>query len=50
VFGGTAPLVATALLKACHGSWVPVAISVMAGTSISLLSTTLAPETRGAAL
>jgi MHS family metabolite:H+ symporter-like MFS transporter len=45
--GGIAPLVATALLSAFSGSWVPIAVYMFVLSSISFLTTFLAPETKG---
>ncbi|MFC7392703.1 MFS transporter [Scopulibacillus cellulosilyticus] len=36
--GGTAPMIATALIEAFHGSWVPVAWYIIIVAAISLLS------------
>lgn len=44
--GGTAPLIATALLKAFHGSWVPVAVYMMITGLISLGAILAVRETK----
>ncbi|MCI2417329.1 MHS family MFS transporter [Saccharopolyspora sp. K220] len=44
--GGVAPLICAALLAAFSGSWIPVAIYMMAMMAISLVASLLAPETR----
>lgn len=44
--GGTAPMVASALLAAT-GSWIPLAIYFVVMASIGLVTTFFAPETRG---
>lgn len=44
--GGTAPLVATALLKTFHGSWVPVAVYMMITGLISLGAILAVRETK----
>ncbi|WP_223839918.1 MFS transporter [Saccharopolyspora pogona] len=44
--GGVAPLICTALLTAFSGSWIPVAIYMMAMMAISLVASLLAPETK----
>ncbi|WP_125132934.1 MFS transporter [Microbacterium sp. 10M-3C3] len=47
IAGGFTPLIATALIAASGGSWIPIAV-LMCGTAIvTLVSTALAPETRG---
>lgn len=43
--GGIAPLVCSALVTAFSGSWIPVAIYMMAMMGISLVTTIKAPET-----
>ncbi|CAG7845219.1 Inner membrane metabolite transport protein YhjE [Pseudoclavibacter triregionum] len=40
--GGTAPLIATGLMEAFHGSWVPVAVFIIAMAVISIVSILLA--------
>ena len=47
VAGGTAPLVATALLRAYGDSFVPVALYVMATGVVSLVCILLTRETKG---
>jgi MHS family shikimate/dehydroshikimate transporter-like MFS transporter len=47
VAGGPAPLIATALLAAAGGSPWPVALWLIGTAVITLVSVTLAPETRG---
>ena len=44
--GGTAPMVASALLAAT-GSWIPLAIYFMVTAGIGFITTFFAPETRG---
>jgi MFS family permease len=44
--GGVAPLICTALVTAFSGSWVPVAVYMMVVTTVSLIATRMAPETR----
>ncbi|MGP4016211.1 MFS transporter [Saccharopolyspora sp. 5N708] len=44
--GGVAPLICAALLTAFAGSWIPVAIYMMAMMAISLVASLLAPETK----
>ncbi|GGJ01870.1 MFS transporter [Saccharopolyspora subtropica] len=44
--GGTGPLVCSALVAWASGSWVPVAILMMAVTVVSLIATVRTPETR----
>lgn len=44
--GGVAPLICAALLTAFDGSWIPVAIYMMAMMAISLVASLLAPETK----
>ncbi|WP_240694541.1 MFS transporter [Cryobacterium sp. SO1] len=43
--GGIAPLISSALVTAFSGSWIPVAIYMMAMMGISLFATIKAPET-----
>ena len=43
--GGVAPLICSALITAFSGSWIPVAIYMMAVMAISLATTLKAPET-----
>lgn len=43
--GGIAPLICSALVTAFSGSWIPVAIYMMAMMGISLFTTIKAPET-----
>lgn len=43
--GGIAPLICSALVTAFSGSWIPVAIYMMAMMGISLVTTIKAPET-----
>lgn len=43
--GGVAPLICSALITAFSGSWIPVAIYMMAMMAISLATTLKAPET-----
>lgn len=45
--GGTAPLIATALLSRYDNSYVPVAIYLMLASSLSLLAILLTKETKG---
>lgn len=45
--GGTAPLIATALLSRFDNSYVPVAIYLMLASSLSLLAILLTKETKG---
>ncbi|MFJ2173510.1 MFS transporter [Streptomyces sp. NPDC101062] len=44
--GGVAPLICTALVTAFSGSWIPVAVYMMLVTTVSLIATRMAPETR----
>ncbi|RDG35493.1 MFS transporter, partial [Streptomyces corynorhini] len=44
--GGVAPLVCTALVTAFSGSWIPVAVYMTLITTVSLVATRMAPETR----
>ncbi|WP_326613102.1 MHS family MFS transporter [Streptomyces scopuliridis] len=43
--GGVAPLICTALVTAFSGSWIPVAVYMMLVTTVSLITTRMAPET-----
>jgi MFS family permease len=44
--GGVAPLICAALMTAFSGSWIPVAIYMMAMMGISLVASLMAPETK----
>ncbi|MFJ8000364.1 MFS transporter [Streptomyces sp. NPDC096310] len=44
--GGVAPLICTALVTAFSGSWIPVAVYMTLVTTVSLIATRMAPETR----
>ncbi|MBI5536843.1 MAG: hypothetical protein HY898_29245 [Deltaproteobacteria bacterium] len=48
IAGGTAPLVATALLRAWNNPWVPVAMYIIACGCVSLASVALTRKTKGA--
>ncbi|MFE2031694.1 MFS transporter [Streptomyces scopuliridis] len=43
--GGVAPLICTALVTAFSGSWIPVAVYMTLVTTVSLITTRMAPET-----
>ncbi|MDQ0218154.1 MFS transporter [Peribacillus cavernae] len=45
ISGGTAPLIAVALMGAFNNSWVPVALFIMANGLISLISVLFLPKT-----
>lgn len=47
ISGGTAPMVASALLAAFSNSWVPIAIYLMVTTGIGVITTFFTPEVRG---
>lgn len=47
IAGGFTPLIATALIAASGGSWIPIAVLMCATAIVTLVSTALAPETRG---
>ncbi|GEN34029.1 MULTISPECIES: MFS transporter [Aneurinibacillus] len=46
VFGGTAPMIALALLNAFNDSWIPIAIYIILAGVISLISLALMRETK----
>jgi MFS family permease len=43
--GGVAPLIATALVTAFSGSWIPVAVYMSVTMIVSLITVRLSPET-----
>lgn len=45
--GGTAPMVASALLSVFSNSWIPIAVYLMVTTGIGIITTFLIPETKG---
>jgi len=47
IAGGFTPLVCTALIAASGGSWVPIVVLMCFTALVTLVSTILAPETRG---
>jgi MHS family metabolite:H+ symporter-like MFS transporter len=50
VSGGTAPMVASALLAVFSSSWIPIAVYLMVTAGIGILTTFLIPETKGRSL
>lgn len=50
VSGGTAPMVASALLAVFSSSWIPIAVYLMVTAGTGILTTFLIPETKGRSL
>lgn len=47
ISGGTAPMIAAALLAVFSNSWVPIAIYLMVTTAIGMVAVFFSPETKG---